>query len=57
MNELDRLTTIGPWRERGLRWTNESVWGERDHRAALAHTEAGGPEDQQESLWQTMHGA
>lgn len=29
MNERDRLTPIGRRRERGLRWTNESAWGER----------------------------
>ena len=29
MNERDRLTPIGRRRERGLRWTNDSAWGER----------------------------
>lgn len=29
MNEHDRLTPIGLRRERGLRWSNDSVWGER----------------------------
>lgn len=28
MNERDRLTPIDRRRERGLRWTNESAWGE-----------------------------
>ncbi|HEX8994657.1 MAG TPA: glycine/sarcosine/betaine reductase selenoprotein B family protein [Ktedonobacterales bacterium] len=29
MNERDRLTPISRRRERGVRWANESVWGER----------------------------
>ena len=29
MNERDRLTPISRRRERGLRWSNDSVWGER----------------------------
>jgi D-proline reductase (dithiol) PrdB len=29
MNERDRLTPINRRRERGLRWSNDSVWGER----------------------------
>jgi D-proline reductase (dithiol) PrdB len=29
MNERDRLTPINRRRERGLQWSNDSVWGER----------------------------